>query len=254
MSKSSNNKIVRVYTGGDAAMLTSLAVLMGVASQPTIKTFLLSKRSNWNAAFLKSLTDAIDAAFKDVLGVDNKKKQTTASKEFYAAMEAVLPKLRSFKSQVEVDFEDDNREAAILSSLGFDLWKKVNNDNQQALTELLAKFSKNMDATLEGELVAAGIDASYITDIISYADIIKNKNIAQEESKKDKKTITADGITQLNKVYSDVMKVAKIATSLYEEIKDNVTAEKFSYTRTLNTLSVSRKKEKVDTKKVEPKG
>jgi hypothetical protein len=103
MSKSSKNKTnteVRVYTGGDAAMLTALSVLMGVLTQTSIKTFLLSKRSNWNAAFLKSLTDAIDATFKDVLGVDNKKKQTTASKELYAAMEAVLPKLRSFKSQV----------------------------------------------------------------------------------------------------------------------------------------------------------
>ncbi len=254
MSKSSNNKVTRVYTGGDAAMLTTLAVLMGVATQSSTKTFLLSKRSNWSAAYFKSLTDAIDAAFKDILGVDNKKKQTTASKELYAAMEAVMPKLRSFKTQVEIDFEDDNREAVILSSLGFDLWKKVSNDNQQALTELLAKFTKNMDTTLQAEVVAAGIDASYITDIKSYADIIKNKNVAQEESKKDKKTVTADGIKQLNKVYSDVMKVAKIATGLYEEIKDSATAQKFSYTKTLATLSTNKKMRKVDTKKTEPKG
>lgn len=117
MAKSSN-KEVRVFTGCDAAMLTSLTILMGVVMQPSIKTFLLSKRSNWSAAFFKSLTDAIEAAFKDVLGIDNKTGQTKASKALYKAMDKVRPKLKSFREQVMIDFEDDNREAEILTSLG----------------------------------------------------------------------------------------------------------------------------------------
>ncbi|MCX6210104.1 MAG: hypothetical protein NTZ59_11585 [Bacteroidetes bacterium] len=206
MSKSSSNKVIRIYTGGDAAMLTTLSVLMGVVTQSTIKTFLLSKRSNWSAAYFKSLTDAIDAAFKDVLGIDNKKKQTTASKELYDA--------------------------------------KVQKDNQEALTELLAQFSKNMTTSLQTEIVGAGIDASYISEIIGYADIIKNKNVAQELSKKDKKTVTADGIKQLNKIYTDVMKVTKTATILYTEAADKLTVDKFNYNKTLATLTSSKTKGK----------
>jgi hypothetical protein len=244
MSKSSSNKVIRIYTGGDAAMLTTLSVLMGVVTQSTIKTFLLSKRSNWSAAYFKSLTDAIDAAFKDVLGIDNKKKQTTASKELYDAIDKVKPKLKSFRDQVIIDFDDDNREAAILINLGFDLWPKVQKDNQEALTELLAQFSKNMTTSLQTEIVGAGIDASYISEIIGYADIIKNKNVAQELSKKDKKTVTADGIKQLNKIYTDVMKVTKTATILYTEAADKLTVDKFNYNKTLATLTSSKTKGK----------
>jgi hypothetical protein len=247
MAKSSNNKVVRNYTGGDAAMLTVLSVLMGVANQASIKSFLFSKRSNWNAALFKSLTDAIAAAFKDVLGIDNKTAQGKASKTLYDAMDAVIPKLRSFKTQVEIDFEDDNREAEILTSLGFDVWPKVQKNNQEALTQLLSKFKENMTAALKTEITAAGIDASYITDIISFTDVIKDSNVAQEISKKDKKTVTADGVTQLNKVYGDVMKIAKTAASLYEELKDYDNASKFNYNKTLATLTNS--KPKKDSKK-----
>jgi hypothetical protein len=243
MAKSSNNE-VRVYTGGDAAMLTVMTVLMGVVTQASIKTFLLSKRSNWSAAYFKSLTDAIDAAFKDVLGYDNKTGQTKASKALYDAMDKVRPKLKSFREQVMIDFEDDKREAEILTSLGFDLWAKVTKDYQEALVELLSMFSKNMTPALKTEIVGAGIDVSYITDIMGYADIIKNKNVAQEISKKDRKTVTNDGVKQLNKVYLDVIKVTKTATILYTEVGDKLTAEKFNYNKTLATLSSSKPKGK----------
>ena len=255
MSKSSKNKTnteVRVYTGGDAAMLTALSVLMGVITQAPIKTFLLSKRGNWNTAFFKSLTDAIDAAFKDVLGIDNKTGQTKASKALYDAMDKVKPKLKSFRDQVIIDFEDDNREAAILTSLGFDLWPKVQKDYQEALVELLSIFTKNMTATLQAEIVAAGIDVSYIADIKSYADIIKNKNVAQEISKKDKKTVTDDGVKQLNKIFTDVNKVVKTAAVLFTEAGDKLNAEKFSYVKTLATLTSS--KIKVKGSKADDKG
>lgn len=242
MAKSSNNKVVRVYTGSDTAMLTVLSVLMGVANQAAIKSFLFGKRSNWNAAFFKSLTDSIEAAFKDVLGIDNKSAQGKASKLLYDAMNDVIPKLRSFKNQVEIDFDDDGREAEILSSLSFDVWAKVQKNNQEALTQLLSKFRENMTTALKTEITNAGIDASYITDIIGFADIIKNSNVAQEISKKDKKTVTADGITQLNKVYTNVMKVVKTANALYEEQKDYDNAEKFSYNKTLATLTNSKPK------------
>ena len=115
-----------------------------------------------------------------MLGIDPKGGQVKASKELYTAMAEVKPKLSAFKTQVEVDFEDDNREKEILDSLGFSLWEKVQNDNQQALVELLAQFAKNMTPALQTEIVNAGTDVSYITTITNYAAIIRDKNIAQE--------------------------------------------------------------------------
>ena len=109
---------------------------------------------------------------------------------------------------------------------------------------MLSMFSKNMTAALKTEIVTAGIDVSYITDIISYADVIRNKNVAQEISKKDRKTVTNEGVQQLNKAYLDVLKVTKTATILYTEAGDKLTAEKFNYNKTLATLSSSKPKGK----------
>ena len=234
MAKSSITE-KRVFSGGDASMLTACAVIMGAAT--THKTFLYTKRSNWNDAFFKTIVDSIKDAFKNILGIDGLGDQTKASKALYMAMEEVVPKLRSFKNAVEIDFEDDNREQEILNSLGFKLWRKVDKGNQEALVELLATFTSNMTAALKTEITAAGTDASYITDIISYADVIRDKNIAQEGKQEDKKTITNDGIIKLNKIYNDVMKVAKHSANLFNEAKDPVSAEKFNYSKTLATLS-----------------
>jgi len=227
----------RAYKGSDAAMLTTLAVMMNMAENN--KTFLFSKRSNWNTTYFNELNNEIKRVFKDVLGVDTLGDQTKASKELYDAMNEVMPKLRSFKNAVEIDFTDDNREQEILNSIGFRLWDKVQKGSQEALVELLATFVKNMTPALQTEITNAGTDASYITDIISYANTIKDKNIAQETKKKDKKAITADGITQLNNIYNNVMKVAMHSANLFTEIGDNAKAALFSYNKTIASLTTS---------------
>lgn len=212
---------------------------MAVVNTPTIKTFLLSKRSNWSNASFTALNTSINDAFTNVLGIDGLGKQTNSSKALYEAMNEVLVKLSSFKKQVEIDFEDDAREKQILDSLGFKLWNKVQKGSQEALVELLAAFEENMTTELQTEIVNAGTDAAYITNIKSYAATIRDKNIAQEGKKKERKTITNDGIKQLNQVYASVMKIAKTAVALYTEIGDKHTAEKFSYSKTLATLTTN---------------
>jgi hypothetical protein len=234
MAKATNT-VKRAYKGSDAAMLTVLAVIMNLAE--SYKTFLFSKRSNWNTTFFNSLNDEIKRVFKEVLGIEGLGDQTKASKELFDAMNEIMPKLRSFKNAVEIDFTDDNREQEILNSIGFRLWDKVEKGSQEALVELLATFVKNMTPALQSEITDAGTDASYITDITSYASIIKDKNIAQETKKKDKKTITSDGITQLNNIYNNVMKVAKHSANLFNEQKDYAKAEQFSYSKTLASLT-----------------
>jgi hypothetical protein len=69
----------RDYNGSDSGMLTSLAVIMGAAVEN--KTFLFSKRSNWNDAYFKSLNDEIKRVFKEVLGVSGLGDQVKASKD-----------------------------------------------------------------------------------------------------------------------------------------------------------------------------
>lgn len=113
---------------------------MGAATSN--KTFLFSKRSNWNDEYFKSLNDEIKRAFKDVLGIDGLGDQVKASKELYKAVEEVKPLLRSFKNAVEIDFIDDDREKQILDLLGFKLWKKMDNGSQEALMNCWQPLAK----------------------------------------------------------------------------------------------------------------
>jgi hypothetical protein len=159
-------------------------------------------------------------------------------------MEEVKPLLRSFKNAVEIDFTDDNREKQILDVLGFKLWKKVEAGSQEALSELLATFNLNMTEALKTEITNEGTDVAYINRIKSFADVIKDKNVLQEGKKTATKTISADGLNQLNKIYNDVMKVAKHSANLFTEKKDAVNAEKFSYNKILAALTVSGKSAK----------
>lgn len=143
-----------------------------------------------------------------------------------------------FKTQIEVDFEDDDREKDILLSLGFALMPKIQSRDQEALVKLLASFTTNMTATLKQEIVAAGTDAEIIDTIISYAAIIKDNNVAQEAKKGTKKTITADGIKQLNAIYKQTIGVAKIAARFLAA--DEAKAALFSFTKTKAALNANK--------------
>lgn len=235
MAKANND--ARQYNGSDRNMLTACSVIMNHAMDGEIKLFLQNKRSNWTDAFLKALEDRIKAAFKDVLGVDNLGDQTSATKVLQKAMDEVLPKVSSFKKQVEADFEDDDREKEILDKLGFKLFAMAEKGDQGALVELLMSFNKNMTDALATEIADAGTDKAYITDIKGYADVINNGNIAQEAAKGTKKKLTAADVAVLNGIYKDVMKVAKIAHGLYVEVKDDQRAELFSYNKIVKTLN-----------------
>lgn len=228
-------KVVRAYTVGDADMLTAAATIIGHAKDN--KAALIAKRSSWKDPFFSNISAAIDNAFTNILGTDSVKDQKKATKALLKATKEIVPLLGDFKTQVEVDFEDDNREKDILLSLGYAQMPKVQKGDQEALTKLLATFTTNMSDTLKQEIVAAGTDADIIDTIISYAAVIKDSNVAQEKHKGTKKAITADGINQLNAIYKQTIGVAKIAARFMAA--DQAKAALFSFNKTKAALSAT---------------
>lgn len=236
MATSKSAKVVRVYASADTDMLTTAATIIAHAKDN--KAALIAKRSSWKDPFFSNIAASIDDAFVNILGVDSVKDQKKATKALQKATKEIVPLLGDFKTQVEVDFEDDDREKDILLSLGFALMPKVHKRDQEALVKLLASFTTNMTATLKQEIVAAGTDAEIIDTIISYAAIIKDNNVAQETKKGTKKTITADGIKQLNAIYKQTIGVAKIAARFLAA--DEAKAALFSFTKTKAALNASK--------------
>lgn len=244
MAKASknSNQVKRLYSMPDAVMLTAGGVIVENALDN--KEFLLSKRSNWKDPFLTDLQKRIKDAFKDILGINQFVESNSLTIDLKKSIDEVKLKLKSFKKQVEIDFEDDQREKQILDSLGFSLFEKARNNNQQALVELLSTFDKNLTPELIKEITNAGTDESYMVDIRKYATILSDKNISQEKSKSDKKEITQEGVIELNNIYSLVMKVSKTAAALYEEKKDRLMVEKFTMEKIKNNITGGKRSSK----------
>jgi len=100
-----------------------------------------------------------------------------------------LSDLVDFKVQLVEDFKSNKtRRDELLTRLGFTAnLKDAQNNDQQALIELLLKFKQNMTPAIQAEITAKGISAALITTIIGYADVLKNSNITQETLKSSRK-------------------------------------------------------------------
>src|SRR5690606_20959270 len=102
--------------------------------------------------------------------------------------------------------------------------------DQEALVELLIKFNANMTAVLAAEITAPGMDPNLITAISAHAVVLNNANITQETLKGSRKTLSASVVNELNSIYNDVIRVARISAKFFKD--DSAMRDKFSYSKT----------------------
>ena len=225
----------RAYTGKDVEMLTVCATIVEHAIDN--KVFLQSKRSTWADPFFEELEIRINNAFSNFLGIDNAKEMRAATKVVIAVQAVALNLLAEFKVQVREDFKNDpDRRDEILNVLGITTHHDdAQNQDQEALIELLMKFKLNMTPALQTEITDKGMAPATIAAIIAQADILNNANITQETFKGGRPEITAEAITEFNAIYSEVISVAKIARNFFKG--DEVKQDLFSYAKVLSNLN-----------------
>jgi methyltransferase-like protein len=109
--------------------------------------------------------------------------------------------------------------------------------DQIALIELLAKFKTNATETVKTELTASkDIKVAVLDTLIGFAKTLVDNNINQENFKDTSKVITAEGITELNAVYTAVVKdFSKLVLDFYKK-KKSLKANLFSYAAILKTV------------------
>jgi methyltransferase-like protein len=102
----------------------------------------------------------------------------------------------------------------------------------------LAKFKTNLTAEVKAEITASkDIKATVIDSIIGYANTFSNENITQETYKSNSKNITAEGVTELNAVYTAVVTdFSKLVLDFYKK-KKSAKKDLFSYTAIVKTVS-----------------
>ena len=228
----------RDYKAKDVDMLIAAATITDAAI--TNKTFLQSKRSTWADPFFDDLKTEIDKSIQVHLGVDSAKDLRQATQLVYAVQTAAIKDLAEVKVQLVEDFKDNpTRQTEILNQLGFTSYHKAaQKGDQEALINLLFQFKTNIEP-LRAEIVAKGTPDAILDKIIEHADQLKVANITQEGTKGTRKVITAEAITEFNRIYNKVISVAKISTKFF---KDNpALKDQFSFTKVMKALNLTKK-------------
>jgi len=144
--------------------------------------------------------------------------------------------LQNFKVQIDSDFNNDKpKRDEILNVLGFTAHlKDVQDGDQEALIELLTKFKENI-GTHQADIVAKGMAVALITNIIGYADTLKNANVTQETAKGSRKTITDAALTEFNAIYEIISGVCKICFNFYKD--DKPRQDMFSFSKVVRNMN-----------------
>lgn len=228
-----NSKELRIYTGKDVDMLTAASTIIENAIAE--KDFLISKRATWADPFLGDIKTRINNAFFNYFGMDNAREMREATRVVLNLQAEILPKLAEFKVQIDSDFKNPRR-TEILNQLGFTAHlKNVQKKDQEALIELLFKFSLNLTPPLNAEITANGTAQSLILDIKNSAQVLKDSNINQEAFKTNRPNISAAAVKELNEIYEQVIAIAKIARKFLSANKTK--ADQFSYAKIIKALN-----------------
>ena len=226
---------IRNYKGKDAEMLIATSTI--IESAITNKEFLTGKRATWADPFFDNLKTLIDTSIQTNLGIDGGKNLRQSTQAIKQVQVDAMKDLALFKVQFTEDFKKEKvRSTEIQTQLGFTTYlKKAQAGDQEALISLLYQFKINMAPALSTEISSKGTDPKLISNIIDYADILKEANVNQETFKGSKKTVTAAALNDFNSIYDKVISIAKISSKLF--IGQPEFQSQFSYSKVLKAMN-----------------
>lgn len=233
----------RIYNTKDVDMLLSIETI--IDSAIANKTFLQSKRSNWNDPYFQDIKDQINTIVQDNLGVDSAKELRQATIVVKTIQANALIDLAEIKVQIEQDFKAlPVRKSEILNQLGFSTYYvQATNKDQEGLINLLFQYNTNLTPALKTEIVAKGTAAAALDAINTYAQTLKDADIFQEGTKGTRKEITSETIQIFNDIYSTVSSIAIIAAKFFKT--DAAKKDQFSFAKVSKALNKTTPPKKV---------
>jgi hypothetical protein len=198
-------------------------------------------RTVWTEQYALDLLARIDNAAGNFLGTNAKKDLRTATATLVGIQTPAIRDVSFFKVQVSADFRNDPvRLSEILNSLGYARFMvDVQKGNQEALTQLLYAFKSNMTPALRTEIMAKGMSATLIDNIIGYSETFHLANEAQESFKGSTKSITQEISNTFNALYAEIMDICSIASAYYKY--DSVRKQQFTFSKVLSHQGSTKK-------------
>lgn len=204
-------------------------------------------RTNWTEEYATQLSDKIDDAIENQLGVDKKKELRNASGNLQAIQLPAMRDLSFLKTQLEVDFADDKSALKeLLNTLGFSKYlKQVQKKDQEALIALLYQFKQNLTDDLKSSITSKGLNPALLERVIGFADSMKQANVSQETLKEETKTVSQDIAVIFNDIYNEIIGICKIASNYYQY--DELKKDMFTFSKVVSNMNAARKSSSTDT-------
>ena len=117
--------------------------------------------------------------------------------------------------------------------------KDVQKGKHEALIQLLYTFKTNMTDDLRNSIVANGVNATLIDNIIGYADAFKQASVKQETLKESTKEITKEVADTFNAIYDEIIGLCKKASNYYQY--EPLKKEQFTFSKVIDNLGATRK-------------
>jgi|GEM_PF-1050460 len=230
-----NNR--RFYSSRDVDMLTACLILIGRAID--IKEELALKRPAWADPYFPKLKEEIELAYNEQLGVDSNVEMRSKTIEAEKERKNSVDLLRLLKAELEIAYRPDTtRRDELLKQFG--LFGNQFTRKQQDVLEQLHRAKLSLSKELIAEMTAKGVDPVLLAKIAKQADVARLTFSEQKNTKGLRKDITANSISELNKIFCDVMDICRLIQILYSA--DNQTKQKFCFTTVLSQIKKTAKK------------
>jgi len=209
----------------------------------TYKTELTAVNSTWADPFIDDLETRVNTAINKHLGIDTKSLQKLATGDIQNLQKEAGDKLALFKTVISVNFDDNkDRLQWILDTLGFTRHlKNTQNNDQEALIQLIAQFTENMTPELKTEITDTGMAENLITGITDMAENVRDADVTQEKQKVESKTHTEEAIKEFNEIFTIIIGICKIGHKIFKS--DKLKAEHFSFAHIVGAMNFAKKKE-----------
>src|SRR3989304_6809525 len=224
----------RNYSCKDVDMLMASKTI--AESFKTNISELSTTRTDWTEQYATGLITRIDNSIETHLGIDAKKDLRNATTTLASIQVPAKRDVSYFKTQIDEDFKKETtKRDEILKNLGFAKHLRgVQKGNQESLIQLLYQFKTNMSETLRQEIIAKGLNATLIDNIIGYADTFKQANVTQETFKGSTKEITQEVTDVFNAIYDEIIGICKKASNYYQY--EPLKKEQFTFAKALSNL------------------
>ncbi len=206
----------RIYDEKDVEMLIGSKVVCVNAKEHHSEISIL--RADWtNISFFTNLETRVDNAITTYLGVDPAKLMRETTQSVVAIQASTEKNLAMLKLQLELDYEKEPTKLAnYLKIFGFTQhWKDVLKRDQEATVEMIEKIKKNYTPAVQAEFASKGMNTALMTYMLTQAQPLMGANVSQETQKAQRVAITNAAVTEFNAIFTEIMKICKIAAKFY---------------------------------------